>query len=101
MMARMPVVALVLALTGLFGLAGCRSGGGGCGSCRGVSPEADAVVSRRACPVSGEELGSTGGPVRAEVGGRTVFGCCQGRVEKVTQGPERYLAGANTSPGGP
>lgn len=36
------------------------------------------VQAQRICPVSGKDLGSIGGPVKAEVGGATVFLCCKG-----------------------
>lgn len=33
---------------------------------------------QKICPVSGKNLDSMGGPIKAEVDGRTVFLCCQG-----------------------
>lgn len=42
----------------------------------------DALLARaqKICPVSGKKLTSMGGPVKVEMGGRTLFVCCQGCV---------------------
>jgi hypothetical protein len=45
----------------------------------GLSPSDRAlVVSQKICPVTKKPLGSMGPPVRATVGGKTVFLCCEG-----------------------
>lgn len=36
------------------------------------------VEARKICPVSGKDLTSMGGPVRAKMGDQTVFLCCKG-----------------------
>jgi len=36
------------------------------------------IQAQKICPVTGKDLRSMGGPVKAEVGGATVFLCCKG-----------------------
>jgi len=36
------------------------------------------VAAQKICPVSGKDLTSMGGPIRAKVGERTVYLCCKG-----------------------
>jgi len=36
------------------------------------------IQAQKICPVSGKDLRSMGGPVKAEVGGASVFLCCKG-----------------------
>ena len=43
-----------------------------------VSTDQLLVKAQRICPVTGKDLLSMGGPVRAEFGGVTVFLCCKG-----------------------
>ena len=44
---------------------------------------------QRICPVTGQDLGSMGGPIRTEIEGRTVFLCCRGCVGKPVR-PEHW-----------
>jgi Cu(I)/Ag(I) efflux system membrane fusion protein len=54
----------------------------------------DAALARaqKTCPVSDEELGSMGTPIKVEVKGRTVFLCCKGCKNKLLANPDTYLA---------
>ena len=38
------------------------------------------IEAQEICPVKGKDLRSMGGPVRAEVGGVTVYLCCKGCI---------------------
>ncbi|MCA9091219.1 MAG: hypothetical protein KDA90_21595 [Planctomycetaceae bacterium] len=40
------------------------------------------VKAQKICPVSGQPLDSMGGPVKADVGGATMFLCCRGCLGK-------------------
>ncbi|MCC6486460.1 MAG: hypothetical protein IT364_03095 [Candidatus Hydrogenedentes bacterium] len=44
------------------------------------------------CPVSGEELGSMGDPVKMVVANQLVELCCKGCTKKVTADPAKYLS---------
>ena len=52
----------------------------------------EAALEQRVCPVSGEELGSMGKPIKVSVEGGDVFVCCQGCVDAVQENPDEYLA---------
>jgi hypothetical protein len=47
---------------------------------------------QKLCPVSGEELGGMGPPVKLVVKGEPVFICCKGCEKKVNADPDKYLA---------
>lgn len=48
-------------------------------------------VAQEFCPVTGARLGSMGDPVPVTVGGKVVYVCCAGCVNKLLGDPERYL----------
>ncbi len=54
---------------------------------------------QKVCPVTGEELGSMGEPIKLLVAGQPLYVCCRGCVRKVQQNPDVYLAKAR-QPGG-
>lgn len=47
---------------------------------------------QKVCPVSGEELGSMGAPIKVDVKGQPVFICCEGCKEDLLAKPDEYLA---------
>ena len=47
---------------------------------------------QKTCPVTGAELGSMGPPVAVEIGGRTVWTCCDACPPKVKANPAKFLA---------
>ena len=47
---------------------------------------------QRVCPITGQELGSMGTPVKVQVLGRDVFLCCDGCEDDLRAKPEEYLA---------
>ncbi len=51
-----------------------------------------AVQKQKACPVSGEELGSMGKPYKVTVKGQTIFLCCSGCEDDLMKNPDKYLA---------
>jgi hypothetical protein len=51
-----------------------------------------AAMAQQVCPVSDEELGSMGTPIKVTVNGRDVFLCCAGCKDKLLADPETYLA---------
>lgn len=55
--------------------------------------EADqaAIRAQKLCKVSGEELGSMGGPLKVSRGDKSVLICCQGCVKSIKADPDKYL----------
>ncbi len=59
----------------------------------GLSREdAKLAMAQKTCPVSDEELGSMGTPIKMTAGGRTVFLCCKGCQKKFLADPQTYIA---------
>ena len=50
-----------------------------------------AIDAQKVCPVSKEELGSMGGPLKVTLGGRSVFICCKGCAKDIKADPGKYL----------
>jgi len=59
--------------------------------------EQQAALQQRTCPVTKQPLGSMGKPMRVNVGGRTVYVCCKGCVNKLKNAPAQYLTGRTSS----
>jgi hypothetical protein len=49
------------------------------------------LIGAAAMPVSGETLGSMGGPIKVMRGSRSVFLCCAACLKKVQADPDKYL----------
>lgn len=57
-----------------------------------LSPEDKALADKqKTCPVSGEALGSMGGPIKIMHEGRAVFLCCSGCEKEFRADPEKFL----------
>jgi Cu(I)/Ag(I) efflux system membrane fusion protein len=50
------------------------------------------IANQKTCPVTGNELGSMGAPIKRQVGERVVFLCCPACIEKFDQSKDKYLA---------
>ncbi len=58
-----------------------------------LSPEDyDSAMKQHVCPVSGEMLGSMGAPIKVDVGGKSVWICCDGCRDKLLANPDEYLS---------
>lgn len=55
-----------------------------------------AVEALKVCPVSGEDLGSMGGPLKVTRGDQSTFICCKGCLKQLKANPSKYFASANT-----
>jgi hypothetical protein len=55
--------------------------------------DADRAIAekQKVCPVSGEQLGAMGKPVKITVKGQTVFLCCPGCEPAIKKDPDKYL----------
>lgn len=79
-----------------------ESGGGGehskaiAAALAKLSPEDRTLAEKqKTCPVSGEQLGLMGTPVKLDVKNQAVFICCDGCREKLLANPDEYLAKLN------
>ena len=70
----------------------------GCACCGSLSitkatdKDQKAIKTQGTCPVSGEDLGSMGTPVKLSRGDKVLFVCCRGCVKKVQADPETYFS---------
>ncbi|HEU5117026.1 MAG TPA: hypothetical protein VFT74_10210 [Isosphaeraceae bacterium] len=57
-------------------------------------PEAEAEVAlkQKVCPISDENLGAMGTPIKVEADGKTAFLCCEGCKEEFEKDPKAALA---------
>ncbi len=57
-------------------------------------PEADAeaALKQKVCPISHENLGAMGTPIKVEADGKTAFLCCEGCKEEFEKDPKAVLA---------
>lgn len=51
----------------------------------------EAAAAQKMCPVSDQELGSMGTPIKVVVEGRDVFVCCQGCVDELKNNFAEYV----------
>jgi YHS domain-containing protein len=54
-----------------------------------------AAMGQGVCPVSGEQLGEKGAPIKLDVDGQTVFLCCSNCEEPFNAEREKHLNRAN------
>lgn len=59
------------------------------------------IARQKVCPVTDEELGSMGAPVKVMIDGRPVFICCKGCENALRSDPKKYLIKIPLKPGSP
>jgi membrane fusion protein, copper/silver efflux system len=59
------------------------------------------IARQKLCPVTDEELGSMGAPVKVMLDGRAVFICCKGCEKALRSDPKKYLTKIPPKPGSP
>ena len=59
------------------------------------------IARQKVCPVTDEELGSMGAPVKVMIDGRPVFICCKGCEKALRSDPKKYLIKIPLKPGSP
>ena len=65
----------------------------GDGGLEGLAPEDRALAeAQKVCPVSDENLGEMGTPIRMKHGDTVVFLCCKSCVSTFEKDPETYIA---------
>lgn len=57
-----------------------------------TAAERAAVMAQKTCPVSGEELGGMGTPIKVTVDGKDIYVCCESCVEDAKENFAKYLA---------
>ncbi len=58
-----------------------------------------AINALKICPVSHEELGSMGTPLKVSRGGRSTIICCKGCLKELQANPEKFLSASAAAPG--
>jgi hypothetical protein len=59
------------------------------------------IARQKVCPVTNEELGSMGAPVKVMIDGRPIFICCKGCEKALRSDPKKYLIKIPLKPGSP
>ncbi|MDR3637583.1 MAG: hypothetical protein P4L84_27505 [Isosphaeraceae bacterium] len=59
-----------------------------------------AINAQHVCPVSGQSLGSMGGPIKVARGGQSVLLCCRSCLRALQANPDRYLGTAPSATDG-
>ena len=70
------------------------SDGGQVAFAKATKADEKAIAAQKVCPVSREELGSMGTPIKVTRGGSSVFLCCAACLKKVQADPDKYLGPA-------
>ena len=60
--------------------------------------ERELVKAQKVCPVSGEELGSMGTPIKETWKGQTVYFCCKACRKPFLKDPAKYIAKLEKAP---
>ena len=63
---------------------------------KATQADAKAVAAMKICPVSKEDLGSMGGPLKVTRDGKSTFICCKGCLKDLQANPDKFL-GAQAS----
>ena len=56
------------------------------------------ITALKLCPVSGEELGSMGTPLKVSRDGRSTIVCCKGCLKQIEANPEKFLSASAAAP---
>lgn len=60
--------------------------------------DAKAVAALKNCPVSKEDLGSMGGPLKVTRGDKATFICCKGCLKEIQANPDKFLGAQASAP---
>lgn len=74
------------------------AGGGEITVTKSTLADQAAINAQKLCKVSGEELGSMGGPLKVSRGGKSILICCGGCVKAIKADPDKYFAARAASP---
>jgi hypothetical protein len=58
---------------------------------KATQADARAVAALKICPVSKEDLGSMGGPLKVTRGDKSTFICCKGCLKQIQANPDKFL----------
>lgn len=65
---------------------------------KATQADAKAVAALKLCPVSKEELGSMGGPLKVARGDKSTFLCCKGCLKALRANPDKFLSARSSAP---
>lgn len=86
--------------TSRFSVPFALSPGGEIVVAKATKADEKAVAALKTCPVSKEDLGSMGGPLKVSRGGEVTFICCKGCLKAIQADPDKFLgAGASSAKG--
>ena len=57
-----------------------------------------AIAALKTCPVSNEDLGSMGGPLKVTRGEKSTFICCKGCLKQIQANPDKYFGKVAAAP---
>lgn len=65
---------------------------------KATKDDAKAVAALKNCPVSKEDLGSMGGPLKVTRGDKSTFICCKGCLKEIQANPDKFLGAQASAP---
>ncbi len=65
---------------------------------KATQADARAVAALKNCPVSKEDLGSMGGPLKVTRGEKAIFICCKGCLKELQANPDKFLGAQSSAP---
>lgn len=65
---------------------------------KATQADAKAIAAMKMCPVSNEDLGSMGGPLKVTRGDKVTFICCKGCLKQLQANPDKYFRKVAASP---
>ena len=65
---------------------------------KATQADAKAVAALGTCPVSKEDLGSMGGPLKVTRDGKSTFICCKGCLKQIQANPDKFLGAQASAP---
>ena len=65
---------------------------------KATQADAKAVAALKTCPVSKEDLGSMGGPLKVTRDGKSTFICCKGCLKQLQADPDKYFGARASAP---
>lgn len=74
------------------------AGGGELVVTKATKADEKAVAALETCPVSKEDLGSMGGPLKVTRGDQSTFICCKGCLKQIQANPDKFLGARASAP---
>jgi len=65
---------------------------------KATKADEQAILALKNCPVSKEDLGSMGGPLKVTRGGKSTFICCKGCLKQLQANPDKFFGAQASAP---